>query len=191
MGNSLSSSSAPDPLRHLKQPTFFLRRHGGGGIYAVGAGPSGGRSMGQAPSTFDNDKSAWRLWVAFRVYYGANTIITPDDLKDDNAEALITELCRWASSRPIPFNFDENLERPPGSNNNRLVKSTTLVRYVGKVIKYFRSVDPTHPDWKDKSMEEVPDWWTALRPLFQKEAKSFEFLYDGDGVFETNEIKPL
>ena len=80
---------------------------------------------------------------------------------------------------------------PPGSNNNRLVKSTTLVRYVGKVIKYFRSVDPTHPDWKDKSMEEVPDWWTALRPLFQKEAKSFEFLYDGDGVFETNEIKPL
>ena len=99
-----------------------------------------------------------------------------NDLKDDNAEALITELCRWASSRPIPINFDENLQRPTGSNNIRLVKSSTLVKYVGKIIKYFRSVDPTHPDWKDqKSMDDVPDWWTALRPLFQKEAKALSF----------------
>ena len=90
MGNSLS---AADPLRLLKQPTPFLRQYGVGRMYAGadGAGPSGGRQIGEAPSTSDNDKSAWRLWVAFRVYYGADSLITPDDLKDDNAEALITE----------------------------------------------------------------------------------------------------
>lgn len=98
-----------------------------------------------------------------------------------------------ASSRPIPIDFDENLQRPTGRNNIRLVKSSTLVKYFGKIINISGQLIPlTLTDWKDlKSMDDVPDWWMALRPLFQKEAKSFEFLYDGDGVFGTSEIKPL
>jgi hypothetical protein len=69
----------------------------------------------------------------------------------------------------------------------------TLVKYIGKHIKYFRTVYPDHPDWKDlpNRQEAVPKWWTELSPLFVKSARNFMLQYQGDGVFGVNEIKPL
>jgi len=79
MGNSLS---AADPLRLLKQPTPFLRQYGVGGMYAGadGAGPSGGRQIGEASSTFDFRQRQVSMATVGSVpsNYGADSHITPE-----------------------------------------------------------------------------------------------------------------
>ena len=99
--------------------------------------------LGVARSTLAGDISALNLWVAFRKACASPEDVTPEELKDAGAESLITELCRWASSRPIPLSFDDNLQRKKsktGTKCNRLLQPVTLVKYVGKHIKYFRKV---------------------------------------------------
>ena len=150
--------------------------------------------LGVARSTLAGDLSAYNLWVAFRKACGSPEDVTPAELKDDGAESLIMELCRWASSRPIPLSFDDNLQRKKTKGKaqcNRLLQPITLVKYIGKHIKYFRQVDPDHPDWKHLNPNRVPQWWTELSPLFMKSARNFILQYQGDGVFGVNDIKPL
>ena len=151
-----------------------------------------------ARSTLAGDISALNLWVAFRKACGSPEDVTRAELEDDGAESLIMELCRWASSRPIPLSFDDNLQRkePKSGKNtcNRLLQPVTLVKYIGKHIKYFRKVYPDHPDWRHLNpnhQDAVPQWWTELIPLFMKSARYFMLQYQGDGVFGVNDIKPL
>ncbi len=112
--------------------------------------------------------------------------VTPAELEGDGAESLIMELCRWASSRPIPLSFDDNLQRKKTKNGttcNRLLQPVTLVKYIGKHIKYCRKVYPDHPDWKHLNpncQDAVPQWWTELSPLFKKSARNFMLQYQGD-----------
>ena len=84
-------------------------------------------------------KSAFNLWVAYRKSRDRPTEINADELVE--AEEIISDLCRFTSSQMIPINFDENLECLANSTTNRLVTSTTLEKYIGKIIKYFRAVD--------------------------------------------------
>ena len=153
--------------------------------------------LGVARSTLAGDISALNLWVAFRKACVSPEDVTPEELEGDGAESLITELCRWASSRPIPLSFDDNLQRKKsktGTKCNRLLQPVTLVKYVGKHIKYFCKVYPDHPDWKHLNpnrQDAVPQWWTELKPLFLKSARNFMLQYQGDGVFGVNDIKPL
>jgi hypothetical protein len=153
--------------------------------------------LGVARSTLAGDTSALNLWVAFCKAYASPEDVTRDELEGDGAESLIMELCRWASSRPIPLSFDENLNRKStksGTKCNRLLQPITLVKYIGKHIKYFRKVYPNHPDWKylpRNRQDAVPQWWTELSPLFMKSARNFMLQYQGDGVFGVNDIKPL
>ena len=149
--------------------------------------------LGVARSTLALDASALNLWKAFRKACESPASVTQEELEEDGAESLIMELCRWASSRAIPLKFDENLERPPNSNSNRLLQTVTLIKYIGKIIKYFRTVYPDHPDWKDlpDKQDAVPKWWSELIPLFKKTARSFVLQYQGDGIFGVNDIKPL
>jgi hypothetical protein len=149
--------------------------------------------LGVARSTLANDKAALNLWVAFRKACESPENITQEELEGDGAESIIMELCRWTSSRAIPYNFDENLERPGNSKCNRLLQTNTLVKYIGKIIKFLRKAYPDHPDWKDlpDRQDAVPKWWSDLIPLFKKNARSFELQYQGDGVFGVNDIKPL
>lgn len=149
--------------------------------------------FGVARSTLAGDTSALNLWVAFRKACASPEDVTREELEGDGAESLIMELCRWASSRPIPLAFNENLERKSTSKCNRLLQLQTLVKYIGKHIKYFRAIFPDHPDWKDlpNRQDAVPKWWSELIPLFMKSARSFMLQYQGDGVFGVNDIKPL
>ena len=119
--------------------------------------------------------------------------ITLDKLAGDGAESIIMELCRWASSRAIPLNFTALLEQPANSTCNRLVTPKTILKYIGKIVKYLREVDPNHPDWVNlpSKQDAVPKWWSEFIPLFRKSARSFELQYQGDGVFGVNDIKPL
>lgn len=152
------------------------------------------RNLGEMPSTFRGDLSAYNLWIAYRTSRGVPVATSKQELSGDNAEDLILDLCRFASTRAIPINFDENLERPANSKSNRFVVPTTLAKYVGKIIKYFREVDPDHPDWKDlppNKQDAVPEWWSTLRPVFIKEVQTYQFLFQGDAVFGLEDIRPL
>ena len=179
----------------LRFTQFLIRYSGILGRAIVGSG--GGRAQGQPPlgqaiGTLRNDQSAFKLWVAYRNSRSRPTEITVEELVE--AEEIIIDLCRFTSSRMIPYNFDENLERPANSNTNRLVASTTLEKYIGKIIKYFRVVDPNHPDWRDldpNDQKAVPEFWSNLRPNFKKEIQLFHLLYRGDGVIGLEDIRPL
>jgi hypothetical protein len=151
------------------------------------------RQLGVSASTVMGDAAALNLWTAFRNEMQSPIDVTPDQLKESGAEDLIEQICKWASTRVIPYNFDKNLLRPPNSTCKRVLTSVTLVKYVGKIIKYFRTVDPNHVDWKDlpKKQEAVPKWWTEMIPRFRLEATRFALQHQGEEVFGVNEIKPL
>ena len=142
--------------------------------------------LGVTRSTLAGDLSAYNLWVAFRKACGSPEDVTPAELEGDGAESLIMELCRWASSRPIPLSFDDNLQRKKTKNGttcNRLLQPVTLVKYIGKHIKYCHKVYPDHPDWKHLNpncQDAVPQWWTELSPLFKKSARNFMLQYQGN-----------
>ena len=54
-----------------------------------------------------------------------------------------------------------------------------LSKYIGKVISQIRRKFPQHPDFADLRADEVPQWWTKLRPLFETECIRFHFLLLG------------
>jgi hypothetical protein len=139
------------------------------------------------------DAAAFNLWTAFRTHCQCPIEVTPNQLKETGAESLIEELCIWASSRVIPYRFDSNLQRPPNSKCNRVLTSVTLVKYIGKIIKYFRTVDPNHPTWKNlpAKQDAVPKWWSDMIPRFQLDATKFANQYQGEEVFGVKDIKPL
>ncbi|KAL7426494.1 hypothetical protein ACHAXM_000466 [Skeletonema potamos] len=114
----------------LRYSGVFGRAVGGGG----GTHPRNQRNLGETLGTLRNDQSALNLWVAYRKSRDRPPQINSQELVE--AEAIVIDICRFAASRVIPINFDEDLQRPPNSNSNRLVTSETLEKYVGKIIKY-------------------------------------------------------
>ena len=164
----------------------------GGGSGAGGTAPRDQRNLGEAEGTLRNDLSALNLWAAYRKSRDRPPEINAQELAE--AEAIIIDLCRFVSTRVIPINFDENLQRPPNRTSNRLVTSDTLEKYIGKIIKYFRGVYPDHPDWKDLDPNDnkaVPDFWKNLKPGFRREVQLFHLLYRGDGIIGLEDIRPL
>ena len=83
-------------------------------------------NLGETMGTLRNDQSAFNLWVAYRKSRDRPPQINAQELVE--AEAIIIDVCRFAASRVIPINFDENLHRPPNSNSNRLVRHQTHSR---------------------------------------------------------------
>ena len=173
-------------LRFRHNTIRFILRYSGVFGRAVGGGGGGGgtaprdqRNLGETLGTLRNDQSALNLWVAYRKSRDRPPQINAQELVE--AEAIVIDICRFAASRVIPINFDEDLQRPPNSNSNRLVTSETLEKYVGKIIKYFREVYPDHPDWKDLDSNDnkaVPEFWKNLKPGFRKEIKLCHLLIE-------------
>ena len=135
------------------------------------------RTLGQAPSTAVADAAALKL---YDVYRGRKEKSLFSDMLfaevvSDNLEGEIFNYSSWCSSTPIPAFFDENLQPQPRSGRNhqdgpvRHLMSTTLSKYIGKVISQIRRKFPQHPDFADLRADEVPQWWTKLRPLFETE----------------------
>ena len=151
------------------------------------------RPLGVSARTVMGDAAAFNLWIAFRNYFQSPIDVTLDQLKESGAEDLIEQICIWVSERVIPYHFDKNLQRPINSKCKRVLTSSTLVKYVGKIIKYFRTVDPDHPTWKDlpKKQDSVPQRWTDMIPRFRLSATRFALQHQGEEVFGVNNIKPL
>jgi hypothetical protein len=83
------------------------------------------------------DQSAYNLWSAYRRSRDLPAPIAVGELIDESAYEIIRDLCNFVSTRAIPINFDENLQRPANSDSTRMLKLETLEKYIGNVIKYF------------------------------------------------------
>jgi len=186
-------------MKFHKPVINFLVRHSG--IFGRRALPNGGGvalrqqpHLGEALRTFQGDQSAYNLWSAYRRSRDLPAPIAAGELIDESAYEIIRDLCNFVSTRAIPINFDENLQRPANSDSTRMLKLDTLEKYIGKVIKYFREVYPDHPDWKDlddNDQKAVPEWWTMLRPKLKRAVERYQTTYEGDGQFGLHEIRPL
>ena len=124
----------------------------------------------QALNALVGDKSAYNLWRAFQK--NIKLPVTPDikELQEDGAQDIMMELCIFASSRPIPHNFDEDLMPPDNQTHNKCVKASTLGKYAWKALKFLRKIYPQHPDWKDldpRDQKQVPYWWTSMKDIDQ------------------------
>jgi len=148
---------------------------------------------GQNNSTISHAKSAEQLDAAFRKAYGLPKDMTCAEIKEDNAEDYIRQLCIFASSHIFPLNFTIDLEPPPNSKTNRYVTAKTLQGYIGKIIKGWRGEFPDHPDWKHlKKADDVPDWWTSLLVEFLETCHRFQQTAARcDAVFGVAGTKPL
>lgn len=148
----------------------------------------------QALNTLSVDKSAFNLWRAFRK--NMKLPITPEikEIENDGAQDIMMELCIFASSRPIPLNFDEDLMPPESQTHNRCVKASTLGKYVGKALKFLRGIYPQHPDWKDldpRDNTKVPYWWTSIKDAFIDKCNRNEMKYQGDASWGDSNTHPL
>lgn len=72
-----------------------------------GTAPRDQRNLGEAEGSLQNDQSAFNLWVAYQKSRDRPPRINSQELVE--ADAIIIDICRFASSRVIPINFDENL----------------------------------------------------------------------------------
>jgi hypothetical protein len=139
------------------------------------------RTLGQAPSMAGANAAALKL---YNVYHGRkekplfSDMLFAEIVSDNLEGEIFNYSSSWCSSTPIPIFFDENLQ-PPFWKGTKTAQfdSTTLSKYIGKVIsQQSRRKFPQHPDFVDLCAEEVPQWWTKLRPLFEMQCIRFHFL---------------
>jgi hypothetical protein len=94
------------------------------------------------------------------------------EIEADNLENEILGYAIWCSSTPIPRYFDDNLQPRSQSQEGqmKLLATSTLSKYIGKAILQIRRKFPNHPDFASLKPTDVPEWWTRMRPNFEKES---------------------
>ena len=156
-----------------------------------------GRNMGEATSTAAASDSAVLLHQAHHRLKGKTLLnqMRFVEFEGENLENEIFQLCCWISTTPIPTYFDENLQPRRPSNTaepTRLMMVTTLAKYVGKIILYIREKFPGHPDFVNlKKRADVPEWWTRMRPTFEKECQRFHATLGSEFTFGDTTTQPL
>ena len=92
---------------------------------------SNNAELGQARSITNVDNSAEHIAAIFCKFRGLPPKPTKIEIAGRQAEQQMRDLCTFLSTRHIPINFDDELNPPPNSRNNRCVKDTTLGKYAG------------------------------------------------------------
>ena len=155
-----------------------------------------GRNMGNAVSTAGGNDAALRLFEVYRRRKGKTPLsqLRLIEIEGDNLESETFQLCNWMSTTPIPTFFDNNLQprqRSGQSEPVRLMMVTSLSKYVGKIIAYFRNTFPHHPDFVNLRKDEVPAWWTRMRPEFERECLRFHTRLGSEYIFGETTTQPL
>ena len=87
-----------------------------------GPGISRPVDSGSAPSTVSAKASAKRLTAIYWRTRDLPPIMHPDEIAGENAEFYFNTFFTWAATRPIPYNFNEQLL--PTNPENRRYPST-------------------------------------------------------------------
>lgn len=143
----------------------------------------------QKSNTDVHDDSAARLWKICRRLNGQSIEPNAEELAGHGAEHALMEFVQFATSRPIPVHFDDDLN--PTTSSNRCCVASTLVGYAGKYIKHMRRIDPNHTDWKLLKKDEVPKWWTPTRSAMIDKCINNQITWQGDYVWGIKGKKPL
>ena len=125
-------------------------------------------SLGRSKNTRSGDNPALSLFAHWR-YKRTNrkTEITEEEIKDDNLHDMMLLFCDYLGHTPIPAHWRlvDGEIRPPLSKEDAdevpALGAVTLVKYVGRVIAWFRRSFPTHADFKDLDPTDraaVPTW---------------------------------
>lgn len=154
------------------------------------------QTMGLAPSTSLANDAALKLYNYYRVEVkqkGPFDEMQLLEIEGDNLESEICGFCMWIANTRIPAYFDENLQ-PRSSNREgpvRLLMPSSLTKYVGKTVKLIRNKFPGHPDFDGLKENEVPKWWTTMRPLFETQVTRFHMCLGSDFTFGDTTVRPL
>ena len=89
---------------------------------------------GNAPSTVSANASAKRLSAIYWRTRDLPPIMHLDEIAGENAEFYFNKFFTWAATRPIPYNFNEQL-LPTNPENCRCAETKCLLGYVGKHLK--------------------------------------------------------
>lgn len=152
------------------------------------------RQIGKSDSTAFASNAAIKLYDAYRKLQQKPKFMEMDiiEIENDHLAAEILNFCQWISSTPIPRYFNEDLQpKKEVEGATQLLQASTLVKYVGKIIAQIRQKFPNHPDFQSIPPEEVPSWWTNLRPAFQTELTRFHMRLGSDFVFGESYTRPL
>ena len=99
------------------------------------------------------------------------------EIVSTNLEDELLNYSSWWYSTPIPIYFTKNCSRVlEGTTKMAQFDSWCRLRFqskFGRIIFQTRRKFPQHPDFSDLCTEEVPQWCTKLRPLFETQCIRF------------------
>ena len=106
---------------------------------------------GRRPNTESGDGPALRIFNIYRKVHGRCPLaeITFVEIVGEMFEFVIVNYLAWLVSTPIPVNCTDDL-KPRGHREGDVVKvvqSTTLSKYVGRIIRSIWQLFPGHPDF--------------------------------------------
>ena len=105
------------------------------------------RVSGKAESTIDHSKAAARLNTAYRKFAKLPKVMTYDEIDGEWLAEYMSELSQFCCTRIFPYNFDDDVQPPPGSTTNKCATAKTLQGYLGKILQDIREQCPDHPDF--------------------------------------------
>ena len=158
-------------------------------------------SLGRSKNTRSGDNPALSLFAYWRNNRTNRiTEITEEEIKDDNLHDMMLLFCDYLGHTPIPkhWRLVDGEIRPPLSKEDAdevpCLGAATLVKYVGRVIAWFRRAFPNHLDFKDLDPTDsaaVPNWWSLYRPKLEEEIKDLLQRFDNDFTHGSADIRPL
>lgn len=163
-------------------------------------------ATGRAKKTQDGDGAAIKLfefWLKVVKHKAKWKIdeVTSKQIENTHLQLIIVEFVHWLRITNIPKNWilnelDEMI--PPASHTIgepvHMLLSSTLSKYVGRIIGFFRRKFPSHPDFEKldpKNEQAVPAWWTSLRPKFEKDGGRKQKNKSSDCIYGGPNIRPL
>jgi len=121
------------------------------------------------------------------------------EIENENLESEISELAEYCSSNVIPSRFTgtfvPKLPKGGGDINDdqqvQILKVVTISQYIGNIITLLRGKFPQHEDFAGLNANDVPKFWTRIRPQFEKACKRFHNAIGSDYVFGATTVRPL
>jgi len=139
---------------------------------------------GSVPSTVGGNSFAKRLSAIYWRPTDLPPIMHLDKITGEHAEFYFNKFSTWAATRPVPYNFNDQL-LPTNPKNRQCAETIFLLGYVGKHLKETRLLFPDHPDWAqvrdiDKQFSYL---YSEQIKLFKTQHKRFKISQSDGDIF--------
>jgi len=117
------------------------------------------------------------------------------EIENDHLHSEFVHYCQWLIHHPIPRNWKEvNGEMVPPPNQGdgpvHIIMYSTLSKYLGRTIAGLQRKFPRHPDFVNLKKNEVPSWWSILRPKFEKDCERTQMKINSDFTYGGPKFRP-